>query len=191
MLPVSSRTTSTIPAQNCDVPARDVVALLLERAYRALPRNAEESGEYLVRARALLQAGRPLAADASRESRRQPLAQWQIRRIHRYIEEHLESVIQIEHLAAAAHLSKSHFFRAFHRTLGQTPADYLRRRRIERAQQLMLTTRRSLAQIALDCGLADQAHLTRMFRRIVGETPGAWRGQQQTIHDGLESRCPR
>jgi AraC family transcriptional regulator len=49
------------------------------------------------------------------------------------------------------------------------------RRRVERAQGLMLATDASLSDIALDCGLADQSHLTRLFRRIVGESPRAWR----------------
>jgi AraC-like DNA-binding protein len=49
------------------------------------------------------------------------------------------------------------------------------RRRVERAQGLMLSTDAPLSAIALDCGLADQAHLSRLFRRIVGESPRAWR----------------
>jgi AraC-like DNA-binding protein len=39
----------------------------------------------------------------------------------------------------------------------------------------MLSTMRPLSEIAVDCGLADQAHLTRLFRKIVGESPAAWR----------------
>jgi AraC-like DNA-binding protein len=44
-----------------------------------------------------------------------------------------------------------------------------------RAQGLMLATGASLSQIAADCGLADQAHFTKLFRRFVGDSPGAWR----------------
>jgi AraC family transcriptional regulator len=39
----------------------------------------------------------------------------------------------------------------------------------------MLQTSLPLAQIAVDCGLADQAHFNRSFRRFVGQSPGAWR----------------
>jgi len=49
------------------------------------------------------------------------------------------------------------------------------RRRIELAQGLMLTTRDPLSSIALRCGMCDQAHFTRSFHRIVGETPWSWR----------------
>jgi AraC family transcriptional regulator len=55
------------------------------------------------------------------------------------------------------------------------------RRRIERAQGLMLQTNLSLAQIALDCGLADQAHLNKSFRRFVGQSPGAWRRARSAL----------
>jgi transcriptional regulator GlxA family with amidase domain len=46
---------------------------------------------------------------------------------------------------------------------------------MERAQGLMLTTNASLGQIAADCGLADQAHFNKLFRKFAGESPGAWR----------------
>ena len=52
---------------------------------------------------------------------------------------------------------------------------YIVRLRLELAQRLMLTTEDSLSQIALACGLADQAHLSKLFGRLVGETPSAWR----------------
>jgi AraC-like DNA-binding protein len=46
---------------------------------------------------------------------------------------------------------------------------------VEHAQRLMLATDAPLSQIALDCGLADQAHFSRLFRRFVGESPRSWR----------------
>ncbi len=48
-------------------------------------------------------------------------------------------------------------------------------RRVAMAQRLMLGTSEQLSRIALSCGMSDQSHLTRWFRRIVGETPAAWR----------------
>jgi len=50
--------------------------------------------------------------------------------------------------------------------------------RIDHAKQAMCNSERPLCEIALDCGLYDQAHFTRMFRRLVGETPCAWRRAQ-------------
>jgi AraC-like DNA-binding protein len=49
------------------------------------------------------------------------------------------------------------------------------RLRVEKAQSLMLMTDERLSHIAIASGLADQAHLTKLFRRFVGETPNSWR----------------
>ena len=81
----------------------------------------------------------------------------------------------VDDLAALVELSSFHFCRAFRDSFGDSPHAYVTRRRIERAQGLMLTTDNSLSQVAMDCGLADQAHFNRLFRRFVGESPGAWR----------------
>jgi AraC family transcriptional regulator len=92
-----------------------------------------------------------------------------------HIEAHLDRPIRNEDLAALVRLNPSHFGRAFRNSFGEPPHEYLIRRRVERAQGLMLSSDAPLSEIALDCGLADQAHLSRLFRRLVGETPRAWR----------------
>jgi transcriptional regulator GlxA family with amidase domain len=74
-----------------------------------------------------------------------------------------------------ANLSRYHFSRAFRQSFEDTPHAYVMRRRIERAQGLMLTSVVPLGQIAVECGLADQAHFTKLFRRLVGESPSVWR----------------
>lgn len=103
------------------------------------------------------------------------LAPWQIRKVTHYVETHLDRPIRNQDLAALVRLNPSHFGRAFRNSIGEPPHEYVIRRRVERAQGLMLSTHASLSEIALDCGLADQSHLTRLFRRIVGESPRAWR----------------
>jgi AraC family transcriptional regulator len=103
------------------------------------------------------------------------LAPWQIRKVTNYVETHLDRPIKNEDIAAIVRLTPSHFGRAFRNSFGEPPHEYVIRRRVERAQGLMLSSNASLSDIALDCGLADQSHLTRLFRRIVGESPRAWR----------------
>jgi len=103
------------------------------------------------------------------------LAPWQIRRVATYIDANLAGSIRCEDLARVTRLSVSHFMRAFRESFGAPAHAFLMRRRMERAQGLMLTTDIALGQIALECGLADQSHLTRLFRKFVGESPAAWR----------------
>ena len=105
------------------------------------------------------------------------LATWQAKRIRSYIADKLDSRIRATDLAGVVQLSTSHFHRAFRRTFAETPAAYIMKRRVRRAQELMLASRRPLSQVALECGMCDQAHLCRAFRRFVGISPNAWRRQ--------------
>jgi transcriptional regulator GlxA family with amidase domain len=107
------------------------------------------------------------------------LAPWQVRRVTAYIEEHLASTIRLQDLAGIARLSHSHFCRAFKETMGHPAHAYVMRRRVHRAQWLMLSTAESLSQIAALCGMADQAHFCKLFRRLVGDSPNAWRRAQR------------
>jgi AraC family transcriptional regulator len=103
------------------------------------------------------------------------LTAWQRRRVLEHIETRLAAPLRNRELAALVDYSEFHFNVAFRNTLGTSPHEFLIRRRIERAQQLMLSTDMPLCDIAAECGLADQAHLSRLFRKVVGESPAAWR----------------
>jgi AraC family transcriptional regulator len=105
------------------------------------------------------------------------LATWQQRNVAAYVAAHIGSTIRVGELARVARLSVGHFFRAFRESFGEPPFAHITRQRIQRAQSLMLNSRASLSQIAFDCGMCDQAHFTRVFRRIVGINPGVWRRQ--------------
>jgi len=165
---------------------------LLAKASRALWSNQDEAHQCFVKVAALLQSEaelrdfHPERVDADRGR----LAPWQIERVLRFIDEKLGESIGVSDLAAIARLSRSHFAPAFRATIGEPPHAYLIRRRIERAQELILLTDRPLAQIALDCGLADQPHMTRLFRRVVGMTPGAWRRRHGTAARDLMDSMP-
>jgi transcriptional regulator GlxA family with amidase domain len=115
------------------------------------------------------------AEATARDQVRGGLSPWQIRKVTSHVEAHLDRSIKNEDLARIVRLNPSHFGRAFRNSFGEPPHEYVIRRRVERAQGLMLSTDASLSAIALDCGLADQAHLSRLFRRVVGESPRAWR----------------
>ena len=89
-----------------------------------------------------------------------------------------EAMHALSPFAVDAPETSSYFCRAFKDTFGDPPHAYIMRRRVERAQTLMLQTREPLSQIALACGLSDQAHLCNLFRRLVGQSPSHWRSTQ-------------
>jgi transcriptional regulator GlxA family with amidase domain len=175
--------TGVVPA-TCDAEAgdggsvtlkmRSAMAELCCAIKSALDEERSSAEDSLRRVAELLQEMGTTAA-VSPEPARGGLAPWQIRKVTSHIEANLERSIKNEELAALVRLNPSHFGRAFRNSLGEPPHEYVIRRRVERAQGLMLSTDASLSEIALDCGLADQSHLTRLFRRFAGESPRAWR----------------
>src|SRR3984957_11588065 len=114
--------------------------------------------------------------DAPSVGKLQPggLATWQARRTLAHIEANLASKMDIDDLANGVALSRSHFSCAFKRSLGFSPMEYEVVRRVERAKAMISGTREPLADVGLACGFADQAHLNRRFRDIVGTVPGGW-----------------
>lgn len=103
------------------------------------------------------------------------LARWQRLKVEAYVSRRLSVPISVGELAQLANLSTSYFCTLFKTTFGRSPHAYVAGKRVEYAKHLMKTTDAPLSEIALSCGLADQAHLSRLFRRVVGVTPGAWR----------------
>lgn len=117
----------------------------------------------------------PSGTPAQQRRRPSGLAPWQALRVRAHVEAALADDIPVSRLAQIARLSSSHFARAFRASFGVTPAAYVVARRVERAKLMMLDTSGSLSQISLDCGFTDQSHLSRAFRRHVGQPPGQWR----------------
>lgn len=149
---------------------------LLTEAQSKVELDRQGAQAYLSRATGLLAA--TLDRDTQPKVQRAfsgGLPRWQAKRLETFIEENLEQPIRSPDLIALTGMSPGHFFRTFKATFGQAPFAYVASRRIERSQQLMLTTDHALCQIALDCGMCDQSHFTRQFRRLVGMPPGEWR----------------
>ena len=165
-------------AAACEPAALISAVRLLTKAGRALNGSNDDARKYIVRAAALLQAEsvfREQDAGCAPAATRGRLAPWQVTRVIRFIDANLGEKIGPQDFAALTRLSTNHFAKAFRATIGEAPYAYLIRRRIDRIKQMMLETDLPLAHIALDCGLADQAHMTRHFTRLVGISPGAWR----------------
>lgn len=110
------------------------------------------------------------------------LAPFQLRRTVDYIEQNCGRVIRLDELAELAGLSQSYFCSAFRESTGMPPHQWQMKARIERAKTMLRKCDTPLASIATQIGFADQAHLTRVFRRITGTTPGAWRREQAIVN---------
>ncbi|MDK4716035.1 AraC family transcriptional regulator [Rhizobium sp. CNPSo 4039] len=103
------------------------------------------------------------------------LSEWQKIKVARYIDEHIDGCIRVEELGLQVRLSASRFSKGFKESFGRSPYDYVLLRRVEAAKFLIATTQEPLSQIAQACGLSDQAHLSKIFKRVVGMTPLRWR----------------
>lgn len=103
------------------------------------------------------------------------LAPWQERRAKELMSASLNEELSLGRLAAACGLSSRHFARAFLVSTGMPPHCWLTGQRVERAKQLLNSQTLSLVEVAMVCGFADQSHFTRVFKAVVGVTPGEWR----------------
>jgi AraC-like DNA-binding protein len=102
-----------------------------------------------------------------------------MRRVREYVDAHLSGSVDLSTLAAVAGVSIHHFARGFKQSAGVTPHHYLTEKRVERAQEMLAHTDLSLSQIAYAVGFADQSHLARHFRQMLGVTPGQIRWAQR------------
>lgn len=97
-----------------------------------------------------------------------------------YVQERLDQTITVDELAKETGMSPSHFARVFKETLGSTPMQFVMAYRIEQSIKMMEDPARPLGDIALTCGFSDQAHFTRSFKQLTGQTPRAHRATQKT-----------
>lgn len=95
--------------------------------------------------------------------------------VQEYIHVHMREPVRLADLARVAGLNPTYFSDQFLRVVGIRPLDYLVRRRIERAQFLLLTTQDSVKAIADAVGIADPAYFSRVFTRLCQNSPTAYR----------------
>jgi AraC family transcriptional regulator len=161
--------------QDFDVASAPTPAIirLIEDAAFALESDRTAARDYLFRAAALIKTMQHHSRASSPHGG--GLIAWQTKRVLLYIDTHLGGPIPVGDLAAEVEMSVSHFSRSFKASMRISPAEFVARRRLQAAQDAMRTTNRSLSRVAMDCGLSDQSHLCRFFRRRVGATPTEWR----------------
>ena len=98
-----------------------------------------------------------------------------IREAIRYLDENFTRPVSVGEVASRLHLSPNYLSTIFHRECGQTLRGYLVRLRVERARQLLRETHHPIKAIAGLAGFSDEFYFSRVFRRILGRPPGAFR----------------
>ena len=125
------------------------LAVRLQRSYSVIPPRGPKAANGLPRAR--------------------------LNRVIEYIEANLDREIALTGLAQTAGMSAHYFSELFKQSVHVSPHQYVLRRRIDRAQKLLNDPRVTVLEAAVRSGFSDQSHFTKIFRRIVGVTPTAYR----------------
>jgi AraC-like DNA-binding protein len=161
------------------VPRKDIVVDSLARALLEANRVGGSFGQIYadcismaIVARLLASASRVATSERSRGSK---LAQWRLKRAIDYVEARLDEPVSLADVASSAGLTRMHFAAQFRAATGLRPHEYLLRRRIERAQELLVATGMPLVDVALSVGFQTQSHFTSVFKRYAGQPPRAWR----------------
>jgi AraC family transcriptional regulator len=108
-------------------------------------------------------------------------SQKELQRLIELIEAELSGPLTLTRLANSMGFSVRHLSRTFHAATGLTPHQYVLRRRIGRARELIEKSHLCLEEIAETVGFANHAHMTSTFRRLVGVTPAHFRGHRNSI----------
>jgi AraC family transcriptional regulator len=98
-----------------------------------------------------------------------------LRRLYDYVEDHLADQVRLRDLATIAGMSTFQLVRRFKEVTGLPPHQYVTRRKIERAKQLLSEPESSVLEVALACGFASPSHFAQAFRLVTGVTPRSYR----------------
>lgn len=98
-----------------------------------------------------------------------------IRLLDQYIEDHLSQSFVVDDLCVALNMGRTRFYEVSVEYLGCGPAEYIRKRRIYHAQQLLLQPNLSITDIAYSVGFLDYNHFFRVFKQVTGVSPRAYR----------------
>src|SRR5438128_1505627 len=107
-----------------------------------------------------------------------------VSRAYDYLAEHYAENVSLDHLAALANLSPFHFSRLFSERFGMPPHAFQTQLRLLRARALLLEGC-AIPHVAAQTGFADQSHLTRHFKRVVGVPPGRYQVGSKNVQDAV------
>ena len=159
------------------VPRRDMTVDALSRALLDADRVGGSFGQLYADCIGIAIIARLLASAncMAERPKASPLARWRLKRAIDYFEAQIGQPVSLAAVASSAGLTRMHFAAQFRAATGMRPHEYLLRRRIERAQEMLAETGMSLVDIALSVGFQTQSHFTSVFKRYAGQPPRAWR----------------
>lgn len=99
----------------------------------------------------------------------------QVQLVTEYMDSHINEKTTVVEMASVLGLTRYHFIRSFKQTAGMPPHQFMIRRRIDRAMELLAARTNSIAEVADMTGFGSPIQMTRAFRRVVGTTPSAYR----------------
>lgn len=91
----------------------------------------------------------------------------------------MEEGLTLHEMAQSVGLSIAHFSQMFHKTTGESPHQFVVRRRVERAKDMLTAPEARVLDVAVACGFKTQQHFARVFRRICGASPTEYRQEFQ------------
>lgn len=102
-----------------------------------------------------------------------PVSSSAVRLVEEYIEANWDKAIDIETMANISGVSARSLFRQFRKTRGHSPADFVKRVRLDRARHMLeqAGSEISVIQVALKCGFQNAGHFARDYRSAFGELP--------------------
>jgi AraC-like DNA-binding protein len=95
------------------------------------------------------------------------------------IEGKMHTGLNVSELASMMNMDRTTLFKVFKQQLKCSPVEYIRKKRIERASQMLQSTNRVLSEIASICGFSNEKYFIRTFRELKGITPGEFRRKQK------------
>ncbi|MGH0276130.1 helix-turn-helix domain-containing protein [Sinorhizobium meliloti] len=113
------------------------------------------------------------------------LSPWQERLATDFLASHFNKPFSIGDLASRCGLSRSYFNKAFKESFGRTPSKWLTEYRVARVKEMLLLDL-SIAEVSINCGFADQSHMTRVFTSLTGDTPARFRRKNRTFAVALD-----
>lgn len=97
--------------------------------------------------------------------------------VRMFIDDHLEQPLSIDNLAERAYLSRYHFIRLFRRCFYVTPHQYLTRKRLEKARELLADSQMTITEICFAVGFESVGSFSTLFHRDVGWSPSIYRAR--------------